>query len=242
MSVEHGSLAELNNQEQPVYGVVLTAGARRKRAADFAHPWIDEDGEAIYPWKYRIEPGLEGKMRLLAALTDLVDGRVSKIFIAGGARNYHQPLANIYFDYAQRLVRRYGLSSDQVVVIEGGVNTETDLEKTKKALRKEGFRGDIVLYSSGYHFERRSIERFRRKFKLGNVETQAAETKIQKRHRLYQKLHPYIDPQTKDIIDWRPLSWLILNPNHLSAMRARNKKMDRIPQLALNIGAYIARR
>ena len=206
--------------ERPRYGVVLTAGSKEKTLGG-----------------YRLEPDPEGKMRLIAGLHDLVNGKLDKLYIAGGARNFGTPLANIYTQYAKRFVERYQLSPDMVIEVKGGVNTETDMEKTKRLLKKENFRGDLSIYSSGYHFERESINNFIRKFSMGTVFTLASETRIQERHNLYR-----YQPNNNDGKKMPPLPWRILNPDHLSKMRGRNRNMDRLPQFALNLGAYLLRR
>lgn len=226
--------------ERLTYGVVLTAGSQIKKSPVFDNQderFVDEDGEFIYRHRSRIEPDLEGKMRLISALEDLENGRIEKILIAGGARNFNRPLASIYLEWLNRYVEMGRISPGSVEEVKGGVNTETDLEKTTKMLKSKKFEGEIILYSSGYHFERRSISRYKKRFKMGQVVTQASETKIQERHRNYRR-------QSKDRSGENrpPLPWRILSPRHLEAMRARNRMMDKIPQPILDFGAYLLRR
>lgn len=214
--------------ERPRIRIVLTAGAQIKRSPVFENPderYTDEDGEFIYKFRARIEPDLEGKMRLISALEDIQNGRITKILIAGGAKNFGRPLALIYLDWLNRYVRMGRIPYGSTDAIRGGVNTETDLEKTKKELDKSRFNGQLILYSSGYHFERRSIAKFKKRYPEGTIETVNAEEKVLERRNLFGRIVPKI-----------------LTVEHLSAMRARNRKMDKLPQFALNLGAYLLRR
>lgn len=218
-------------------GIVLTAGSDIKRAPVYSNPYIDDDGERIYPWSYRLEPDIEGKMRSIAAIDDLVTGKISKIYIAGGAPNYGKPLANIYFEYLNRFVKRYNLRSDQIVEVFGGINTLSDLSETKATLERKKFTGDLVLYSSGYHLDRNSSQNFAREYKKGEVSFVHAEARIKNRHRLYG--------EAGRRLKLGPIGERVLTPMFLEQMYARNRKVDLVNKLhgtwLVQMLAYIAR-
>jgi len=200
---------------QPLpWGIVLTAGSQIKTGGG-----------------YRIEPDLEGKMRSLAALQDLATGRIHGILVAGGARNYGRPLAEIYTNYLVPFLNRYNFSPDQIVEVKGGVNTPSDLRKTTRFLRRVDYHGDIILYSSSYQFERRAIKRFIERFELGRVSLEPAETKILERHRFYGAYYgryPYLGS----------IAERILTAEFVEAMRIRNQDIDRFPESIEYAGAY----
>src|SRR3989344_3547437 len=116
--LEHRPFLLEGEQSRLAYGAVLTAGYQIKKSPDFTHPWIDEDGEHIYPYKYRTGPDPEGKMRALAAFHDLQSGRINRILVAGGSRvedysgdkSVYVPLARIYARYLKRLAKAHNLN------------------------------------------------------------------------------------------------------------------------------------
>lgn len=206
-------------------GIVLTAGSQTKESPI----WIRNREKLISAGsvavRTRIEPDLEGKLRLLAALTDLQSGLISRLIVAGGAKNNSVPLARIYCAWLDRYANMGKIYPHQIIELKGGVNTETDLNKAKQKLKKESYSGNLRLYSSGYHFERKSIDTFKKHFPEVDISTTVAEIKIQERRPIYGQI-----------------MGRILTPEHIANMRARNRKMDRMPQFALNLGAYILRR
>lgn len=202
------------------WGIVLTAGSQKKQSPSGVE---------------RIEPDLEGKMRSLSALHDLVGGRIRGILVAGGARNHGIPLARIYKSYLDRFQSHYDLEEDQIVEIKGGVSTPSDLRKTREELKNRQYLGDLVVYSSGYHFERNSINDFVFEYVIklqrGHISLTKAEEKILERHRFYRAF------KDKGLISER-----ILTPEHVEAMRTRNQRVDRFPGFVSEIGAYLMRR
>jgi hypothetical protein len=145
--------------------------------------------------------------------------------VAGGARNHGIPLANTYARYLKRFLKRYNLDENQIQEIKGGVHTASDLRKTKRKLLKDRYRGNVVIYTSSYQYERRAIGNFVRDFELGIVDLISAEEKILERHRYYSIIREKI--LTSEFVD---------------NMRTRNMKVDRFPKWLEEVAAYLSRR
>ena len=92
-------------------GVILTAGVQKKtRGGD------------------RIEPDLEGKIRLLQALDDLAEGRLDKVVVTGGAVKFGKGEADYYAEYLNR--KRQAINPDlpPIQSVTKGIETESDLK------------------------------------------------------------------------------------------------------------------
>ena len=223
--------------ERPVWGIVLTAGSQEKSSPVFCNPkfrYVDEDGEFIYKLRQRIEPDLEGKLRLIPAIDALAKGQIDRILIAGGALNHDTPLARIYTDWAKRFTGRinrerekHGLASlheNSIVEVVGGVHTPSDLSKAKKLLEKNGWLAKLKIFSSRYQFLRRAVKDFIRDYQYGEVETIPSEVAIKSRHRLYSDI-----------------SEKILTEEFVENMIERNAKIDNYPKFIEHIAAYASR-
>ena len=145
IELEHRPFLLEGQQSRLAYGVVLTAGAQVKESPF----WVEEKKVTDQSGKVitgkRIEPDPEGKMRTLAALHDLLSGRIDRILLAGGARiednssdeSVYIPLAHIYARYLKRLTKAHNLNPRLIQIVNGGVNTSTDLKKNKRLIKKK---------------------------------------------------------------------------------------------------------
>lgn len=118
-------------------GIVLTAGARKKERL----------GNEI------VEPDPEGKVRSLAALTDLVNGKIQNIGVSGGMVAYDEPLSRFYVDYLRRFATKYNFEPEQIMRIPGGVDTSTDLKRAIEILGEETMENSVI-YSGEVHLKR----------------------------------------------------------------------------------------
>ncbi len=223
--------------ERPVYGVVLTSGSQIKESPNFLNPsqrYVDEDGEFIFRLQRRVEPDLEGKIRLIPAIEALSVGKIDRLLIAGGARNHDIPLARIYTNWAKGFetvinIRRnkLGLAAiheDSIVEVRGGVHTPSDLAKTEKTLEQRGWNADIILFSSNYQFLRRAVKDFMQSYSLGQVRTVSSDVEILGRHRLYPGIVAKVLPH-----------------EFIEEMIMRNHKIDKYPKIVENAAAYLVR-
>ncbi len=223
--------------ERPVYGVVLTAGSQVKESPNFLNPtkrYVDDDGEFIFRLQKRIEPDLEGKMRLIPAIEALSNGEIDRLLIAGGAKNHDTPLARIYTNWTKRFEARINarrdklglaaIHADSIVEVRGGVHTPSDLAKTKNLLERLGWNANLVLYSSGYQFLRRAVKDFTRDYSLGSVSGVPSEVAILRRHRFYKHTIAKILPN-----------------EFVEEMIRRNQKVDKYPKIVEHVAAYLVR-
>lgn len=223
--------------ERPVYGVVLTAGSQIKESPNFLNPkrrYVDEDGEFIFWLQKRVEPDLEGKMRLIPAMEALSKGEIDRLLIAGGARNYDFPLAGIYTRWAKGFENainsrrdKLGLAAiheDSIVEVRGGVHTPSDLAKTEKMLEQKGWNANLILFSADYQFLRRAVKDFMQNYSLGQVETVSSDMAILRRHRFYQEIIARVLPH-----------------EFVEGMIRRNENIDKYPKIIEHIAAYLAR-
>lgn len=222
--------------EREVYGVVLTAGSQIKRSPVFEDSYTN--GQLTSHYRERIEPDREGKMRFLSGLDDLQKGKISRLLIAGGAKNHGIPLSKIYLNYAKRFLKRYNLPQDSIQQVLGGTNTLSDLDKTKRYLEEEELEVNLNLYSSSYHLERKSIRDFLKKFKNCYISFVEAEDKIEERHRFYG--------ESGRSLELGPVSERILTSEFVETMRTRNKRVDLLNRFhatwIVQTGSYLLRR
>ena len=231
--LEHGSFSWKDQQSRLTYGVVLTAGAQVKKSPF----WLEEkkvtDQSGTVMMGKRIEPDPEGKMRVLAALHDLLNGRIDRILLAGGSRvednssdeSVYVPLAHIYARYLKRLTKVHNLNPRRVQIVNGGVNTSTDLKKTKALLKKRRLPNDVRVYSTSYQLRRRAVRRFLQDKDL-DVHLERAELKIIERHKR---------PGIVKIID------RILTKEHLDEMRKISFASEFLPPFVWDPTVYILR-
>lgn len=223
--------------ERPVYGVVLTSGSQIKESPNFLNPsqrYIDEDGEFIFRLQRRVEPDIEGKIRLIPAIEALSMGKIDRLLIAGGARNNDIPLARIYTDWVKGFenainLRRSKLGlaaihTDSIIEVKGGVHTPSDLAKTEKMLEQRGWNADLILFSSSHQFLKRAVKDFMQSYSLGEVRTVSSDAEILGRHRLYPSI-----------------ASKILSPEFIEEMVRRNHKIDKYPKIVENVAAYLVR-
>ena len=230
--LEHGPFSWKDQQSRLTYGVVLTAGAQVKKSPF----WLEEkkvtDQSGKVMMGKRIEPDPEGKMRALAALHDLLNGRIDRILLAGGSRvednssdeSVYVPLAHIYARYLKRLTKAHSLNPRLIQIVNGGVNTSTDLRKTKVLLKKR-IPKNVRVYSTSYHLRRKTVRRFLQDKDL-DVRLEKAELKIIER---------YKRPVIFKIID------RILTKEHLGEMKRISFASELLPSFVWDPAVYILR-
>ena len=225
-------LPEVSSKEL-TYGIVLTGGAQMKRTPDFAHPSIGKGEKCTYPWKYRIEPDLEGKIRALAALHDLLTSKIDRILVVGGSKVENVPqkkqsyisLAQIYASYLRRFARIYNFNPRLIQYLKGGINTSTDLNKAENFLKKRRKNTQSRVYSTSYHLRRKAVRRFKNNPSIP-VYLEQAELKIVQRHKR---------PMMVKILD------RILTKEHLDEMRRISFASEFLPSLFWNPAVYVLR-
>lgn len=203
--------------ERLTLGVVLTAGSQEKQRGG-----------------HRIEPDLEGKLRIIPAIDELSNGQIDRILIAGGAKNYNTPLAHIYLEYAKRFTGRINrrrnelgltnIQEDTLIEVKGGIHTASDLAKTKQFILDKDWYANIKLNSSGYQLKRRAIKDFIKNYHLGDVTIIPSEAELPRRHPLYKRVAERVLP-----IEF------------VNIMIERNSKIDKYPKYVEHVAAYFVR-
>src|SRR3989344_4317767 len=132
LSVELPSPHEGNNS-YPFIGLLLTAGLQTKQQSE------------------RIEPDLEGKVRSLGALHDLVNHHIDHLFIVGGQKLQGKPLAEYNADYLKRFENRYPAVTSRIETLPGGIETGSDLHKAVKTLAGRNLDHNLRVYTTSFH-------------------------------------------------------------------------------------------
>lgn len=150
-------------------GIVLTAGVRRKNRLN----------TTVF------EPDPEGKVRCLAALTDLVNDQIDNIYVSGGMLDRGEPFSAAYVPYIQRQSQRYNFDQERVVRLPGKFNTSTDLQQAVRLIGKVRL-NQSRIYTTSDHLER-AIPRLET-LGVKNADGQKAEDITRQRSKKHPKI------------------------------------------------------
>lgn len=133
-------------EKLPHLDAVLIPGAELKWT-----PHDKEEQREFYP-KKEVRPGIEAKMRLLAAAELFERGKVDKIILTGGVmenEDFGRSLSSVGREF---LISR-GIPEDVIVIDESSKNTSSDVEAGLEVAYKNGCR-TLYLETTEFHLGR----------------------------------------------------------------------------------------
>ena len=200
-------------------GIVLTAGAERKRSPILDSAGVrqvDSSGNIIYG--QRLMPILEGQLRSMVALRGLACGNIDGLIIVGGALKDGRPEADIYREYLLPCAERRGIDPSHLMVIKSGRNTDSDLDHLRRLLMEFNYGGTLAIYSSGYHLAAKPVQEFVKKLKCQTIFERVEEDSTYKR-----------------------VAKRIFTPAYVAKQEKRYRRRDYFPSRVRKVVAYFIR-
>ncbi|RJQ28653.1 YdcF family protein [Candidatus Parcubacteria bacterium] len=149
----------------------------------------------------KVVPGVESKMRSLAALEMLREGVVRKIVLAGGRVKSpktgvtevpEKAVSEYMEEYLEPYLKRYGIPRDSIIVENLSVNTNENLAKALEVMEEHGVK-KFYLQTSEYHLPRseqllRNVLGRMEDTELENIGSIATEKALRERSSHYERL------------------------------------------------------